>query len=434
MNSIELLNTIRDNASDQYRERIPEATQNNIETIQEAILSQDNVVVANEFASMLLNMVVKQVIHNKLFSDPLKALKKGEKPLGDTVEEIYANFLKAETYDPTGADLLQRKLPDIKAVYHRMNRQDKYKVTISRQQLSKAFTSYEKLGSFVQSIINQLFNSSELDEFILMKQLIKIALDNDAMKIVPVADPLTGADNAKSFIKTVKTVSGDMVFPSTNNNAYLTAQSVDDKPITTFSRKDEQILIIDNATNVSVDVDVLASVFNMSVAEFNDTRKIVIDAFPDPSIRAAIVDEQFFQVFDDLVYFSNFRNEEGLYDNYYLHIWQTLSFSILVNAVAFQVAGDTDADANSTTDTFDITKSLKTGVTLSNRRTKVLEGSIYTATLKGVGDSDIVTITMGTEKIEGVDTPIDITTEVYDEDTGKIVIPSVTADITITVA
>ena len=37
----------------------------------------------------------------------------------------------------------------------------------------------------------------------------------------------------------------------------------------------------------------------MSVAEFNDTRKIVIDAFPDPSIRACLVDEQFFQVYDD---------------------------------------------------------------------------------------------------------------------------------------
>lgn len=421
MNSIELLNTIRDNASDQYRERIPEATQNNIETIQNAMLSQDNVVVANEFASMLLNMVVKQVIHNKLFSDPLKSLKKGEKPLGDTVEEIYANFLKAESYDPSGADLLQRKLPDVKAVYHRMNRQDKYKVTISRQQLSKAFTSYEKLGSFVQSIINQLFNSSELDEFILMKNLIKIALDNNAMKIVPVADPLAGATEAKEFIKTVKTVSGDMVFPSANNNAYLTAQSTDTVPITTFSRKDEQILILDNATNVSVDVDVLASVFNMSVAEFNDTRKIIIDAFPDPSIRAAIVDEQFFQVFDDLVYFSNFRNEEGLYDNYYLHIWQTLSYSILVNAVAFQVAGDKDSDGD--VETFSITKTLKDGVSVSNRRTSVFEGSIYTATVRGLSDGDTVTVTMaGT----------DVTSSVYGD--GKISIPEVIGDIVITVA
>lgn len=422
MNTIELLNTIRDNASEQYQERIPEATRNNIQTIQDAMLDSGNVVVANEFASMLLNMVVKQVVHDKLFKNPLKTLKQGEKPLGDTVEEIYANFLKAESYDPAGTGLLQRKLPDVKAVYHRMNRQDKYKVTISRQQLAKAFTSYERLGSFVQSIINQLFNSSELDEFILTKQLIKIALDNNAMKVVEIADPLLGETEAKEFIKTVKTVSGDMVYPSDKNNAYLTAQDVDVVPITTFSRKDEQVLIIDNATNVSVNIDVLASVFNMSVAEFNDTRKIVIDAFPDPTIRAALVDDKFFQIYDDLVYFSNFRNEEGLYDNYYLHIWQTLAYSILVNAVAFRVGSDADSDGK--IETFNVTYTLKEGVKSSNKRKTAAEGSSYATTLTGMEALDGVAVTMG---------GTNITETAYDSNTGKVTIASVTGDIEIEV-
>jgi hypothetical protein len=82
---------------------------------------------------------------------------------------------------------------------------------------------------------------------------------------------------------------------------------------------------------------VLASLFNMSVAEFNDTRKIVIDAFDDPSIRCALVDEGFFQIYDDLEFFTSFFNPEGLYNNYYLHVWQTLAYSILVNGVVFKV-------------------------------------------------------------------------------------------------
>ena len=48
--------------------------------------------------------------------------------------------------------------------------------------------------------------------------------------------------------------------------------------------------------------------------------------------------EQFFQIFDDLYYVSSFKNEEGLYDNYYLHVWQTMAYSILVNGVVFKVA------------------------------------------------------------------------------------------------
>lgn len=429
MNLTEILNTIWDNASSEYQNRIPVATQNNITSIQEVMCDPNNAVVTNEFIGTLLNMVIKQVIHNKFFSDPLKSLKKGKKPLGDTVEEIYANFLKAKQYDATGVELLKRELPDVKSAYHRMNRKDKYKVTISPEQLYKAFSSYEKLDSFIQTIINSLYNSSELDEFILMKQLIKQAYDQNALKVVEVADPLISDTNGKAFIKTVKTVSGDMVFPNSNNNAWLTAQSTDQVPLITFSKKSEQVLILSNPVDVSINVDVLASVFNMSVAEFNDTRKIVIDAFPDPDIRAALVDEQFFQVFDDLVYFKEFENPEGLYKNYMLHVWQTLAYSPLVNAVVFKVASDEDNDG--TVEEFTVTKSLPTGVTLTNKRTKVTEGSSYTTQINGLKNTNTVTVTMGSSTVGGETVPTDITSTVYEN--GKITIKEVTDNITITV-
>lgn len=432
MNVTEILNTIRDNASTSYQERIPEATRNNIESIQEAMLDPNNAVVVNEFTNTLLNMIIKQVLISKLFSNPLKSLKKGTKPLGDTVEEIYVNFMKAEHYDPTGVNLLQRKLPDVKTVFHRMNRQDKYKITVGRQQLTKAFASYENLDRFIQNIINSLFNSSELDEFILTKELIKQAIDNNAMVVVSIADPLLSEANGKEFIKTVKTVSGGMVFPTDIYNGYLIAQSTDNIPITTFSRKEEQILIIDNATEVSVNVDVLASIFNMSVAEFNETRKITIDAFPDPSIRAVLVDEMFTQIYDDLIYFTNFRNEEGLYDNYYLHVWQTIAYSPLVNAVAFKVASDKDSD--DTVEEFDIHESLATGVKSSNKNATAMEGSYYSTRLTGVKGTHTVTVTMGSTTSGGVTTPTDITSTAYDSDTGYIAIDEVTDDIYITVA
>lgn len=418
-----VLNTIRDNASDIYRDRIPEATRTNIEDIQAGMTNPNNAVVTNEFITTLLNMIIKQVIITKFFSDPLKSLKKGAKPLGDTIEEIYANFVQAKGYDPTGADLLTRELPDVKAVYHRMNRKDKYKITVSPEMIQKAFSSYERLSSFIQSIINTLYNSSELDEFVLMKQLIKQACDNNAMKVVTVADPTASEANAKAFIKAVKIVSGDMVFANSNNNAYLTSQTSDTKPIITNTPKAEQVLIIDNATDVSVAIDVLASVFNMSVAEFNDTRKIVIDAFPDPSIRACLVDEQFFQVYDDLVMFKEFENGEGLYRNYYLHVWQTLAYSNLVNAVAFKVASDEDSDG--TVEEFNVTYTLKSGVKSSNKAKKVIEGTSYSTNLTGVAAGDTVAVTMGGTAV---------TSAAYNSTTKTINIAKVTGAIVITVS
>lgn len=339
---VEILNKIRQDASAMYQERVPVATRENLETIRYAMIDGDNIQVANEFMNTLLNKLVKSIIHTKRFSNPLKSLKKGTKPLGDTIEEIYNNFLKGVEFDPSGANLLKRTLPDTKTVYHRMNYKMQYPVTVSREALSRAFMSYENLESYVTSIINSLYNSAELDEFVNMKQLIKSALDNKAMKTVEIVDPCISKENGQEFIKTVKTVSGLMAFPSSEHNAYLTAQSTDTEPIVTFSRKDEQVLIIDTATDTSVSVDVLATIFNMTVAEFNETRKIVIDAFPEDeesteSVRAVLIDEAFFQIYDDLFTITSFNNGQGLYQNYYLNVWQTLAYSILVNAVAFVV-------------------------------------------------------------------------------------------------
>lgn len=343
MNIVEVLNTIRDNATAEYQSRIPEATRENLEQIRYAMIDGDNVMVANEFMSTLLNKLVKSVVHTKVFKNPLKALKKGNKPVGDTIEEIYQNFIKGDVYDPEGVNLLQRKLPDTKTVYHRMNYKHKYKVTVSRENLSRAFASYEALESYISSIINALYNSAELDEYLNMKELIKSAVDKNAVVVKEIANPLESEAAGKEFIKTVKTVSGLMEFPSTEWNGYLTAQTKDKTPITTFSRKSEQVLILDTATNTSVAVDVLASLFNMTVAEFNDTKKIVIDHFPvttKGTIYGALVDEAFFQIFDDLFTTTSFPNGEGLYDNYFLHVWQTLAYSILVNAVVFVVPAE----------------------------------------------------------------------------------------------
>lgn len=422
MNVLEILNTIRDNSSVDYQNRIPTATRDNIENIRYAMIDDGNIMVANEFMSTLLNKLVKSVVHTKLFANPLKSLKKGNKPLGDTIEEIYNNFIKGVEYDPTGSTLLQRTLPDTKTVYHRMNYKMQYPITVSREQLSKAFMSYDALESYITNIINQLYNSAELDEFINTKEIIRSALDNNAMKIVSIPDPLENDTNGKTFIKAVKTTSGLMAFPSDSYNSYLDVQSTDTKPIVTFSRKNEQILILDTATDTTIAVDVLASIFNMSVAEFNDTRKIVIDSFPDDSIRAVLIDEAFFQIYDDLFTITSFYNGQGLYTNYYLNVWQTLAYSVLVNAVAFKVG--TDADGDDVIEEYSVTYTLADGVTSSNKRTKATEGGTYTTTLKGA-TGKTVTVTIGGTDVSGA---------AYDSATGKITIPSVTGAIVITVA
>ena len=421
MDAIELLNTIRDNASQAYQDRVPEATRNNIESVGEAITDLNNAVVYNEFINTLANMIYAPMLIKKSWSNPLGKFKKGKKTFGDTVEEIYNNFIKAKTYDQSGAGLLTRELPDTKVVFHRMNRQDTYQLTDSPEALAKAFKSYEGVSDYLQNLFTTMRNSAEYDEYILMRQLFAQAYESNAMVVIPVADPTASKQNADDFIKTVKTVSGGMVFPSSDYNAYLTAQSTDNKAIVTFSKLDEQVFVVDNATNVSVAVDSLAYAFNKSILEWNETQKEVIDAFPVDGMIAALVDRNFFQVYDDLFTFREFENGLGLYRNHYLHVWQTLGFSPLTNAVAFVIASDQNSDGD-IADEFTVTYTLKTGVTSTNKRDKVNEGMSYKTTLKGVKGTDTVTVTMGGSTIA----------DAYDD--GVVKIDKVTGNITITVA
>ena len=424
MDAIEVLNTIRDNASQAYQDRVPEATRNNLEEVGEAITDLNNAVVYNEFVDTLANMIYAPMLISKSWTNPLGKFKKGKKTFGDTVEEIYNNFIKAQTYDQTGAGLLTRNLPDTKVVFHRMNRQDSYVLTDSPEALAKAFKSYEGLAEYLENLFTTIRNSAELDEYVLMRELFAEAYNNNAMVVVSVADPTASKENADAFIKTVKTVSGDMVFPNERNNAYLTAQSDDNKPITTFSRLDEQIFIIDNPTNVSVAVDSLAYAFNKSVLEWNATQKEVIDAFPVEGMVACLVDRNFFQVYDDLFTFREFENGLGLYRNHILHVWQTIGYSILCNAVCFVVGADQNSDGD-IADEYTVSYTLKTGVTSTNKRTKIVEGMSYKTTLKGVKGTDTVAVTMGGATI---------TTTAYTAATGVVKIDKVTGDITITVS
>ena len=422
MDAIEILNTIRDNASQAYQDRVPEATRNNIEEVGEAITDLNNAVVYNEFINTLANMIYAPMLIKKSWQNPLGKFKKGKKTFGDTVEEVYNNFIKAQTFDQTGAGLLTRHLPDTKVVFHRMNRQDSYVLTDSPEALAKAFKSYEGVSEYLENLFTTIRNSAELDEYVLMRQLFAEAYENNAMVVVAVADPTASKQNADDFIKTVKTVSGDMTFANSNNNAYLTAQSDDNKPIVTFSKLDEQVFIIDNPTNVSVAVDSLAYAFNKSVLEWNQTQKEVIDAFPIEGMVAALVDRNFFQVYDDLFTFREFENGLGLYRNHILHVWQTLGYSILCNAIAFVVGKNENSDSD-ISDEFTVTYTLKTGVTSTNKRTSVVEGMSYKTTLKGVKGSDTVTVTMG---------GTNITATAYDD--GVVSIKELKGDLVISVA
>jgi hypothetical protein len=242
-----ILDTIRENASDDYSLRVPAATQTNLTTVGEAITAYT--ATANEFVSSLINRIAMVIVHNKVAKNPLAILKKGGVPLGTDIEEIYTNPAKAATYDISSTDLLANKLPDVKAMFYRINRQDKYPVTVTRQNLKKAFTSEAAMAQFIDSIVSSLYSGDNYDEFILMKNLIATAYSAGHLNKVTIFDENsttdTDEDIAKALVKNIKTYSNLFQFPSEKFTKYNAVKTADTNALITWTPLEDQILVLD---------------------------------------------------------------------------------------------------------------------------------------------------------------------------------------------
>lgn len=360
-NGVNVLNVIRQNATAVYQDRIPEATAENLHEVGDAILTYE--AQANEFVNALVNRIGLVILNNRMATNPLAALKKGRLAVGETIEEIYIDVIKAQTYDPRAAQdtLFKRHLPNVSSVFHSVDSQLNYPLTISNEQLRKAFMSYDSLDRFIAGLVDSMYKSATLDEFIQMKQLISEWNNNGRFIIEPIT-AVTDAASAREAMIKIKAVSDGMtIFNNQMNYA----------GVWTSTPKDEQYLITTPDFNARMDVDVLAAAFHMDKAEFAG-HVIVVDNIGDlgdDGIEAILVDKNWYQVYDYLRTFKTAYNGEGLYWNYFYHVWMVYSLSPFANAVAFGTATPT-----------------VTGVTVTPT----------TATVKAGGTVQIVTSVTGT--------------------------------------
>lgn len=323
-NSVEILNAIRAQADAEYQNRIPIATQENLREVGNAMMQYRPA--QNTFLNALVNRIARVIITSKSYQNPLREFKRGIMEYGETVAEYFVNIAKAHQFDPAVAEKewMKREIPDVQGVFHTMNYQNFYKVTISDRELRQAFLSQDGVTDLIARIVDSLYTGSEYDEFLIMKQLIVDAAQDG--KMYPVQIPAISAANAKEIVTIIKSISNDMAFMKAKYNSM---------GVLTATPKTDQILILDSRFDAVIDVEVLASAFNMEKAEFMG-RRILIDDFADlTGVVAAIVDSDWFMVFDNMLEFTENYNGEGLYWQYWYHCWKTFSNSPFANAILF---------------------------------------------------------------------------------------------------
>lgn len=311
-----------------------------------------------ELSNTLLTKIVQQDIDSKVFDDVFGIFTDKNLEVGAQIEEFEVGNLTATDFDPTGQKTLAKADMKFKALYHKINRKKTYKATVSDKQLKTAMLNTTNLASTANAIINELYNSSSIDDFEAVKQLLK-EIAGDSKEMV-VCDMNGKGGDMDELTKVIQTLANNMTLPSTQYNFAGFKKE--------FNTKDNLVLIVDSATNARMNVEALANAINIDKKSLVENI-IIIDEMPNftyenvPAIKGLNIPTSKDGAID--MYKCNKEGEQtvngkpicfllnrkalkrinverkiktqengaGDFMNYYLHAEDLLSYSTLRNAV-----------------------------------------------------------------------------------------------------
>ena len=347
--TIDILNVIRQNASYDYQQNVPEVTTvNDIPKVGEIIYG--TAAFANQFINALVNRIAIVRVQSATFNNPYSILKKGYIEYGETVEDIFVSIAKAVDFNVEKAPKreFQRTIPDVRSAFHVMNWRVMYPVTIQDEDLRQAFLSIDGVQNLIGKIVDSVYTAAEYDEFLLFKYLLIKAISHGKMLATSIG---AGADLSEAAVQ----------FRGTSNLLPFMSSEYNEEGVKTNTPKERQVIFMDAMFNAQFDVNVLASAFNMDKADFMG-RLFLIDNWTDfdnerfdiiransdgieevttdelalmGNVKAVILDDNWFQVYDNNSKFAEKYTASGLYWNYFYHVWKTVSNSPFANAVVF---------------------------------------------------------------------------------------------------
>ena len=346
--TLDILNTIRANASFEYQSQVPEITDvSEVPRVGEILYGYP--ALANQFINSLVNRIALVKVKSATFNNAYAEFKKGYLEFGETIEEVFVSITKAREFSVDKAEKREHKrtLPDVRTAFHAMNWQVQYPITVQQNELKQAFMSIDGVQNLITKIVDAVYTAQEYDEYLLFKYLMIKAIAHGKMHPVSI-----GSGDMKEAGVAFRATSNQLTFMSNKYNV---------SGVTTTTPKEDQFIFMDSTYNAEYDVNVLAGAFNMDKAEYIGKLKLIDswttfdnDRFDEiransdmieevtaeelalmKDVKAVLVDEEWFQVYDNLVNMTEVHVASGMYWNYFYNVWKTVSSSPFSNAIVF---------------------------------------------------------------------------------------------------
>ena len=318
------------------------------------ILDPSNTAVLNDFVS-LLKKVIYTAVYNKTFSNPLASLEGERMPLGQFVEDVYVSPAKAVGFNVNDfAGLLQKYEAQTASQYLTINSDLQWKVTVTREKIRNAFTSWDNLEGFVAGMVNSLYNGCYIHNYESTKGLVLAAYKGNNIQYETVS-AVSDEATAKALVEKIRATFSKMQIPSTKFNAWNKVKG-GELTLKTWSDPQDIVVLISADVDAKVSVQSLAYAFNMTEADFI-ARKIVVDDFTQynedgtvavdgSAIQCVVCDKAWFKIKTQDFAMDEFYNCNNRSWQYMLNQVRMENFSLFANAVAFVTSAPTIAATN----------------------------------------------------------------------------------------
>lgn len=421
-----------------YHQYVPYVNPSDNISVFAPILDSSNLDVMNDFVS-ILKKIAYTAVENKTFNNPLAFLEGDNMPLGNFIENVAFAPAKAEIMNSNDfGGLLHKYESRFATQYLNINYDLQYAVSLTRDKIRNAFTSWDNLESFITGTINTLYNGAYIDVYRAVKQLPAKALSaNNVMyeTVTAVSDEST----AKALVEKLRATYTKMQLPSTKFNAWNKVKG-DGLELEVWSDPSDIVVMITADVDAKLSVQDWAYAFGESYAQILG-RKVVVDDFNEyddkgnvvfdgSGIQAVIADAGWFKIKTQDFALDEFFNAKARAWTYFLNITKMINYSyfhnclVLCTSAAAPTIDATDLDLSQSsisieagktatvnivtapinaTSTISVSSSASSKATATvNNRTLTIEAkeagsATITVTANGHSDTISVTVTAASE-------------------------------------
>lgn len=377
--NVDIFNAIRNTEMTQFASRVPAATKANLDSAVDSMWNYSPA--RNQFIDSLVNLIGMQMLKYNTWTNPLAKFKQGMLNFGESIEETALGILQAHAYNPD-QEYLERMIfgkesNEVQSRWHKINRQEFYKLSINRNLLRRAFLNNGGVSSLLSGLMTQLNTSDNLDEFLQTASLFRKYYDEGGFFEVRVPDinSLTASnEDAKQFLKVVRAYAAKLPFISREYNAAKMPVRADPGQLELFLTPEGQ---------ANVDVEALAAAFNIDKMNISSRTTIIPqENLNIPGAQGILTTRDFFIIADQFFDMEQMANPVGGHTNYFWHHHELISASPFVPAILLtSTGGDTitviDYDITGIGN-FTVTDAIDgTNVAVANNAATVKRGEAY---------------------------------------------------------